>query len=176
VQSRFLHHVLFFLHHVISQKLARVKSHVFAYLQSRFFITCSVTCLSRVQSTVLFLFNLHKVKKAAKNGLGAAKQGGGRGGRGRGARTWRLGGGGSGLGLDGCGGRGRVSRRGSQRFDKGGNGWDKEGTGLAGGADLRSIQEMLGHADIATTQIYASVERSALADAHRRHHPRGRKA
>jgi site-specific recombinase XerD len=35
---------------------------------------------------------------------------------------------------------------------------------------------MLGHADIATTQIYASVERSALADAHRRHHPRGRKA
>jgi integrase/recombinase XerD len=47
---------------------------------------------------------------------------------------------------------------------------------LAGGADLRSIQEMLGHADIATTQIYASVERSALADAHRRHHPRGRKA
>jgi integrase/recombinase XerD len=47
---------------------------------------------------------------------------------------------------------------------------------LAGGADLRSIQEMLGHADIATTQIYASVERTALSDAHRRHHPRGRKA
>ena len=47
---------------------------------------------------------------------------------------------------------------------------------LAGGADLRSIQEMLGHADIATTQIYASVERSALAAAHRRHHPRGRGA
>lgn len=46
---------------------------------------------------------------------------------------------------------------------------------LAGGADLRSIQEMLGHADIATTQIYASVERTALSDAHRRHHPRGRK-
>jgi len=47
---------------------------------------------------------------------------------------------------------------------------------LAGGADLRSIQEMLGHADIATTQIYASVERTALSEAHRRHHPRGRKA
>ncbi len=46
---------------------------------------------------------------------------------------------------------------------------------LAGGADLRSIQEMLGHADIATTQVYTSVERTALSDAHRRHHPRGRK-
>lgn len=45
---------------------------------------------------------------------------------------------------------------------------------LAGGADLRSIQEMLGHADIATTQIYASVERSALSANHQKHHPRSR--
>ena len=45
---------------------------------------------------------------------------------------------------------------------------------LEGGADLRSIVEMLGHADIATTQIYASVDRTALSAAHRRHHPRGR--
>lgn len=45
---------------------------------------------------------------------------------------------------------------------------------LAGGADLRSIQELLGHADIATTQVYTAVERAALAESHRRHHPRGR--
>ena len=47
---------------------------------------------------------------------------------------------------------------------------------LAGGADLRSIQELLGHADIATTQVYTAVERAALAESHRRHHPRGRGA
>ncbi|MGB0372874.1 MAG: site-specific tyrosine recombinase XerD [Opitutales bacterium] len=44
---------------------------------------------------------------------------------------------------------------------------------LAGGADLRAIQEMLGHADIATTQIYTSVDHERLLDEHARFHPRG---
>ena len=44
---------------------------------------------------------------------------------------------------------------------------------LAGGADLRTVQELLGHASIATTQNYTHVDKDRLKAIHKKFHPRG---
>jgi integrase/recombinase XerD len=44
---------------------------------------------------------------------------------------------------------------------------------LAGGADIRFVQEMLGHASIATTQIYTHLDKDKIIQQHKVFHPRG---